>query len=145
MKKYILAIDQGTTSTRAILISQKGQKALSGSAAFGMLCSPNPAGWNKTPTRSGSRWWTSSTSFLIVSGAKMEEIASIGITNQRETTIVWDKKTGKAIYNAIVWQSKETQEICERYKGDVASIAKRPAYGSIRISALRRSVSFWST
>jgi glycerol kinase len=115
MKKYILAIDQGTTSTRAILISQKGRKAFQGSAPLRMSF-PKPGWVEQDPDKIWISVVDVINELLIVSGAKMEDIAAIGITNQRETTIVWDKKTGKAIYNAIVWQSKETQEICERYK-----------------------------
>lgn len=114
MKKYILAIDQGTTSTRAILISHSGEKLFQAQRAVKCLY-PKP-GWVEQDANS---IWISVVDvineLLIVSGAKMEEIAAIGITNQRETTVVWEKETGKAIYNAIVWQSKQTQEICERF------------------------------
>jgi glycerol kinase len=115
MKKYILSIDQGTTSTRAILISQKGEELFKAQRPVDCLY-PKPGWVEQDP----DKLWVSVVDvineLLIVSNAKMEEIASIGITNQRETTIVWDKKTGKAIYNAIVWQSKQTQKICERFE-----------------------------
>jgi len=112
MKKYLLAIDQGTTSTRAILISKKGEELFKAQRQLECLF-PKP-GWVE---QDADKIWISVVDvineLLIVSGAKWEEIAGIGITNQRETSIVWDKKTGKAIYNAIVWQSKETQKICD--------------------------------
>jgi glycerol kinase len=122
MKKYILAIDQGTTSTRAILISQKGEKLFQAQRPLECLF-PKPGWVEQDPDQIWISVVDVINELLIVSGAKMEEIASIGITNQRETTIVWDKKSGKAIYNAIVWQSKETQEICERYKSRTEEIA----------------------
>lgn len=114
MKKYILAIDQGTTSTRAILISHEGKKLYQAQRPVECLY-PKP-GWVEQDANS---IWISVVDvvneLLIVSGASMEEVAAIGITNQRETTVVWDRKTGKAVHNAIVWQSKQTQEICERF------------------------------
>jgi glycerol kinase len=114
MKKYILAIDQGTTSTRAILISHEGRKLYQAQRPVECLY-PKP-GWVEQDANS---IWISVVDvvneLLIVSGASMEEVAAIGITNQRETTVVWDRKTGKAVHNAIVWQSKQTQEICERF------------------------------
>lgn len=114
MKKYILAIDQGTTSTRAILISHQGKKLYQAQRPVECLY-PKP-GWVEQDANS---IWISVVDvvneLLIVSGASMEEVAAIGITNQRETTVVWDRKTGKAVHNAIVWQSKQTQEICERF------------------------------
>lgn len=124
MKKYVIAIDQGTTSTRAILLSKKGE-ALARSQRPVTCLYPKP-GWVE---QNANQLWISVVDvindLLINSGAKWEEIASIGITNQRETTIVWDKKTGNAIYNAIVWQSKETQYICERYKDKEDFIASK--------------------
>ncbi len=114
MKKYILAIDQGTTSTRAILISHQGKKLYQAQRPVECLY-PKP-GWVEQDANS---IWISVVDvvneLLIVSGASMEEVAAIGITNQRETTVVWDRETGKAVHNAIVWQSKQTQEICERF------------------------------
>src|SRR5574344_2550944 len=124
MKKYILAIDQGTTSTRAILISSKGEKLFQAQRAVDCLF-PEPGWVEQDPDKIWISVVDVINELLIVSGVKMEDIAAIGITNQRETTVVWDKKTGKAIYNAIVWQSKETQDICERYKKQTALIASK--------------------
>jgi glycerol kinase len=124
MKKYILAIDQGTTSTRAILISQKGEEVYKAQRPVECLY-PQP-GWVE---QDADKLWVSVVDvineILIISGAKMTDIASIGITNQRETAIVWDKKTGKAIYRAIVWQSKETKDLCDRHSKDASFIERR--------------------
>lgn len=124
MKKYILAIDQGTTSTRAILISRSGQKLYQAQRALPCLY-PRPGWVEQDP----DQLWVSVVDvineLLIISGASLSEIAAIGLTNQRETTIVWDKATGKAIYNAIVWQSKQTQKICARYEDKVEMIRKK--------------------
>ena len=112
MKKYILAIDQGTTSTRAILIDRKGNAVFKAQRPVDCLF-PQP-GWVEVDA---DRIWISVidviNELLVVSGASMNDVAAIGITNQRETAVVWDKATGKAIHNAIVWQSKQTQELCD--------------------------------
>lgn len=124
MKKYIVAIDQGTTSTRAILISSKGEKLFQAQRAVDCLF-PEPGWVEQDPDKIWISVVDVINELLIVSGVKMEDIAAIGITNQRETTVVWDKNTGKAIANAIVWQSKQTQAICERYKKQTALIASK--------------------
>ena len=112
MKKYILAIDQGTTSTRAILIDHNGDAAFKAQRPVDCLF-PSP-GWVEVDA---DRIWISVidviNELLVVSGASMNDVAAIGITNQRETSVVWDKETGKAVHNAIVWQSKQTQELCD--------------------------------
>ena len=112
MEKYILSIDQGTTSTRAILINNQGESVYK--AQRDIVCLYPKPGWVEIDP---DQIWISVidviNELLIKSEVSMKQIASIGITNQRETTIVWDKKTGKAIYNAIVWQSKQTQKLCE--------------------------------
>ena len=109
MKKYILAIDQGTTSTRAILIDHDGNLRYKAQRPIDCIY-PKP-GWVE---EDADRIWISVidviNELLVVSGASMDEVASIGITNQRETTVVWDKTTGKAVHNAIVCQ---TQELCD--------------------------------
>lgn len=124
MRKYILSIDQGTTSTRAILISKTGEKLYQAQRAVECLY-PKP-GW---VLQDPDQIWISVVDvineLLIKSGASMEEVEAIGITNQRETTIVWDKKTGKAISKAIVWQSKQTQKICDRYLSKEKLIRKK--------------------
>lgn len=111
-EKYIMAIDQGTTSSRAIIFDKKGNKIGSSQKEFTQYF-PN-AGWVE---HNANEIWNSVQSViagsLIESGVKPTDIAGIGITNQRETTVVWDKATGLPIYNAIVWQSRQTTPIAD--------------------------------
>ena len=117
MKKYILAIDQGTTSSRAIVFNKKGQKLSSAQLEFTQIC-PH-SGWVE---HDAEEIWH--TTYEVVKeavnkeGIDPNEIAGIGITNQRETTVVWDRETSEPIYNAIVWQSRQSQEICEKLIND---------------------------
>lgn len=124
MKKYILAIDQGTTSTRAILINSKGEEVFKAQRPIECLF-PHP-GWVEV---SPDKIWVSVidviNELLVVSSSSFDEIAAIGVTNQRETTVVWDKKTGRAVYNAIVWQSKQTQPICDAHEKEMDFIQKQ--------------------
>lgn len=115
MEKYILAIDQGTTSTRAILFNKKGEIVHVAQKEFTQIF-PQP-GW--VEHNADEIWGTVlavMATLLAESQVKPEQIAGIGITNQRETAVVWDKETGNPIYNAIVWQSRQTAEICEDLK-----------------------------
>ncbi len=111
-KKYILSIDQGTTSTRAILINNKGESVYKAQRPLDCIY-PKP-GWVEVDA---DRVWISVidviNELLVLSSSSFDEIAGIGITNQRETTVIWDKETGRAVGNAIVWQSKQTQSLCE--------------------------------
>ena len=113
MKKYILSIDQGTTSTRAILINDKGEEIFKAQREVECLY-PKP-GWVES---NPDKIWISVidviNELMVISNSSMDEVAAIGITNQRESTIVWEKKTGKAVYNAVIWQSKQTQEYCDK-------------------------------
>ncbi|MBG9549782.1 glycerol kinase GlpK [Cytobacillus firmus] len=115
MEKYILSLDQGTTSSRAILFNKKGEIVHTAQKEFTQHF-PKP-GWVE---HNANEIWGSILSViagvLSESGIKPEQIAGIGITNQRETTVVWDKETGAPIYNAIVWQSRQTSEICDELK-----------------------------
>ncbi|GEL04565.1 glycerol kinase GlpK [Rummeliibacillus stabekisii] len=115
MEKYILSLDQGTTSSRAILFNHKGEIVHTAQKEFTQYF-PQP-GWVE---HDASQIWGSIlaviASCLSEANVKPEQIAGIGITNQRETTVVWDKETGKPIYNAIVWQSRQTSGICEELK-----------------------------
>ncbi|GKU80841.1 glycerol kinase GlpK [Niallia sp. NCCP-28] len=115
MEKYILSLDQGTTSSRAILFNQKGEIVHSAQKEFTQIF-PNP-GWVE---HNANEIWGSILSVIATvlseSDIKAEQVAGIGITNQRETAVVWDKKTGVPIYHAIVWQSRQTKEICEELK-----------------------------
>ncbi|GAA0363208.1 glycerol kinase GlpK [Bacillus horti] len=115
MSRYILALDQGTTSSRAILFNKQGEVVHVAQKEFTQHF-PKP-GW--VEHNANEIWGTIlavMAQLLSENDIKPEEIAGIGITNQRETTVVWDKNTGKPIYNAIVWQSRQTSEICEELK-----------------------------
>jgi glycerol kinase len=115
LETYILSIDQGTTSSRAILFNKQGAIVFSAQKEFTQYF-PRP-GWVE---HNANEIWGSVLSViaevLSESGIKPEQIAGIGITNQRETTVIWDKETGEPIYNAIVWQSRQTSDICEVLK-----------------------------
>lgn len=115
MEKYILSLDQGTTSSRAILFNEKGEIVHSSQKEFTQHF-PKP-GWVE---HNANEIWGSILAViagvLSESGVKPEQIAGIGITNQRETAVVWDKETGTPVYNAIVWQSRQTSGICDELK-----------------------------
>ncbi len=111
-KKYILSIDQGTTSSRAIVFDKQGQIVTVTQKEFTQIF-PNP-GWVE---HDAMEIWSSVQAVVAEALASDEvnaaDIAAIGITNQRETAVVWDKNTGKPVYNAIVWQSRQTADICK--------------------------------
>jgi glycerol kinase len=115
MEKFILSLDQGTTSSRAILFNKKGEIVHTAQKEFTQHF-PKP-GWVE---HNASEIWGSIlaviASCLSESNIKPEQVAGIGITNQRETTVVWDKDTGIPVYNAIVWQSRQTSGICDELK-----------------------------
>ncbi|MDQ0162916.1 glycerol kinase GlpK [Aeribacillus alveayuensis] len=115
METYILSLDQGTTSSRAILFNQNGEIVHIAQKEFTQYF-PQP-GWVE---HDANEIWGSIlaviASCLSEAEVSPEQITGIGITNQRETTVVWDKETGKPIYNAIVWQSRQTADICEDLK-----------------------------
>ncbi len=115
MKQYILALDQGTTSSRAILFDRRGTIAASSQNEFQQLY-PR-AGWvEHDPMEILYSQFQSVSSLLRKGVAQAAEIAAVGITNQRETTVIWDRASGKPIYNAIVWQCRRTAEQCEQLK-----------------------------
>ncbi|MGC4377382.1 glycerol kinase GlpK [Fictibacillus sp. Mic-4] len=114
-KKYVLALDQGTTSSRAILFNKEGEVVSIAQKEFTQHF-PKP-GWVE---HDASEIWGSVLAVIAQvlsnTNTSAKEIAAIGITNQRETTVVWDKVTGKPIYHAIVWQSRQTADICSELK-----------------------------
>ena len=115
MKAYILALDQGTTSSRAILFDR--MQNMIGMAQRELPQIYPREGWvEQNPMEIFASQYSVMIEVLAKTGVQPEEIAGIGITNQRETTILWDKNTGKPIYNAIVWQCRRTAEICEKLK-----------------------------
>jgi glycerol kinase len=114
-KSYILALDQGTTSSRAILYDRDGKVVKISQKEFTQIYPK--AGWVEHDPM--EIWGSQSgvvSEILATTGITPEEIAAIGITNQRETTVVWERKTGKPVYNAIVWQCRRTSAICDELK-----------------------------
>ncbi len=111
--QYILAIDQGTTSTRCIVFDKQGNNIAVAQEEITQYF-PKPGWVEHNPVEI----WESvlSTMQQVISKVGAKSIAGIGITNQRETTVVWDKRSGKPVYNAIVWQSRQTADICEALK-----------------------------
>ncbi len=115
MKKYILALDAGTTSARAILFNKDGNAVSSAQHEFTQIY-PKPSYVEHNPLEIYSAQYASLTEAIAKIGAEPNEIAAVGITNQRETAIVWDKHTGEPVYNAIVWQCRRTAPLCEELK-----------------------------
>ena len=115
MKKYILALDQGTSSSRAIVFDSQGKIKATSQKEFTQIF-PKP-GWVE---HNPMEIWSSQASVIAEAitsiGINGHNIAGIGITNQRETTIVWDAETGEPVYNAIVWQDRRTSRFCDRLK-----------------------------
>lgn len=112
MEQYILALDQGTTSTRAILFNKQGEIVHLAQREFPQYF-PKPGWVEHNPNEIWGSTLAVIASCLSESGVKPGQVAGIGITNQRETTIIWAKETGNHIYNAVVWQSRQTADICE--------------------------------
>jgi glycerol kinase len=115
MSQFILALDQGTTSSRAIVFDHSGLPVAAAQKEF-MQIYPKPGWVEHDPEEIWSTQIGVATEVLAKAGLKSTEIAGIGITNQRETTIVWDRITGKPVHNAIVWQDRRTAEYCDRLK-----------------------------
>ena len=130
MKKYILALDQGTSSSRAIVFDENGQTKAVSQKEFTQIF-PKP-GWVE---HNPMEIWSSQASVIAEAVTSIaindSDIAAIGITNQRETTIVWDAETGEPIYNAIVWQDRRTSELCDALKKDGRSDLIRSKTGLI--------------
>ena len=113
--KYVLALDQGTTSSRAIIFDKKGNIVGKAQNEFEQIYPQ--AGWvEHDPLAILYSQFQAVSSCILSSGVNPCDIAGIGITNQRETTILWDRQTGKPVYNAIVWQCRRTAELCEELK-----------------------------
>ncbi len=115
MKRFIVSIDQGTTSSRAILFNLSGKSIYSSQKEFKQYFPKD--GWVE---HNPNEIWNTTKKVLIDVIKKSKrlkgKILTIGITNQRETTILWNKKTGKPVYNAIVWQDRRTAEFCKKFK-----------------------------
>ncbi|MFN5760569.1 MAG: glycerol kinase GlpK [Sphingobacteriales bacterium] len=115
MTQYILALDQGTTSSRAIVFDKRGQMISVAQKEFTQIF-PQPGWVEHDPAEIWSTQIGVAAEAIMKAGLTAKDIAAIGITNQRETTIVWDRATGKAIGNAIVWQDRRTASLCEAWK-----------------------------
>jgi glycerol kinase len=117
MKDHVLALDQGTTSSRAIVFNQQGQIAGSAQKEFPQIY-PQPGWVEHDPDDIWQSQIETAQAALVEGGIEAERIAAIGVTNQRETTILWDRKTGNPVYNAIVWQCRRTASMCQRMKAE---------------------------
>ena len=115
MPQYILALDQGTTSSRAILFDQRGQPVARAQKEFTQLF-PRPGWVEHDPLEIWATQAGVAAEATVKAGLNGRSIAAIGITNQRETTIVWERRTGRPIYNAIVWQDRRTAGFCEQLR-----------------------------
>ena len=113
--KYILSLDQGTTSSRSLLINSKGKVSASAQQEFKQIYPK--AGWvEHDPIEIFNTQIATLEEIVNTEGVKPEHIAAIGITNQRETVVLWDKQTGKPVHNAIVWQDRRTASRCDELK-----------------------------
>ena len=119
MKQYVIALDQGTTSSRCILFDREQNIVGVAQREFTQIY-PKPGWVEQDPMEIWSSQSSVLTEVLAQTGIAPTEVAAIGNTNQRETTIVWDKATGRPIYNAIVWQCRRTASLCEELKADGA-------------------------
>ncbi len=117
MEKYVMALDQGTTSSRCIIFDKKGNICAKAQKEFNQIY-PNPGWVEHNPMEIWSTQLSVMMESMAVIGITAEQVAGIGITNQRETTIIWDRKTGQPIYNAIVWQCRRTADMIDGLKED---------------------------
>jgi glycerol kinase len=117
VSKYVLALDQGTTSSRSILFGRDGHAVATAQREFPQIF-PGPGLVEHDPEAIWSSQLATAKEAMAKAGAGAKDIAAIGITNQRETTILWDRHTGKPVANAIVWQSRVSAPICETLKAD---------------------------
>ena len=117
MPKFIAAIDQGTTSTRCMIFEHSGQAAGAAQREHTQIF-PQPGWVEHDPLEIWDRTQEVVQEALSISHLSAADIAAIGVTNQRETTLVWDRHTGRPLYNAIVWQDTRTKEICDQLSSD---------------------------
>ncbi len=113
MKKYVLALDEGTTSARAVLFDKKANIISMTQHEIAQIY-PQPGWVEQDPMDIYANQYAALTECIAKSGISPDEIAAVGITNQRETVILWDKSTGRPVYNAIVWQCRRTADICKQ-------------------------------
>lgn len=117
MQKYVMALDQGTTSSRCILFDRQGNICAKSQKEYTQIY-PQPGWVEHNPMEIWSSQLSVATECLATLGIDASEVAAIGITNQRETTIIWDKATGQPVYNAIVWQCRRTSDMIDALKED---------------------------
>lgn len=116
MSKFILSLDQGTTSSRAIIFNHNGEIVAIAQREFTQIYPQ--AGWvEHDPMEIWTTQLSVAAEVIVKAGLAARDIDSIGITNQRETTVVWDRETGIPVYNAIVWQDRRTSAYCDEIKG----------------------------
>lgn len=115
MKKYIMALDQGTTSSRCIIFNRKGETVSSAQTPFRQIF-PKPGWVEHDPMEIWSTQRSAAIEAMSLKNIEAGDIAAIGITNQRETTVMWDRHTGEPVYNAIVWQCRRTAEMCDELR-----------------------------
>ena len=145
MKEKIIAIDQGTSSTRSVLYSSKGELLDSSQEEFAQYF-PDEGWVEHNPEMIWETVKSTLTSLVKRNKLSSTEIASIGITNQRETTVVWNKVTGIPIYNAIVWQDRRTSEYCEQIVSHIDTIHKKtglildPYFSATKINWLLKNI-----
>lgn len=114
--KYLLALDQGTTSSRALLFTLEGRPVAMAQREFRQLY-PRPGWVEHDPLEIWETTLWAAREALRRAGVEAGEVLALGITNQRETTLLWDRKTGEPLYNAIVWQDRRTAPLCEALRG----------------------------
>ncbi|MDC6365517.1 MULTISPECIES: glycerol kinase GlpK [Flavobacteriaceae] len=130
MNRYILALDQGTTSSRAVVVDEKGSIISVAQKEFTQIF-PKPGWVEHDPTEIWATQAGMAAEAVSKKGLKAEQMAAIGITNQRETVVVWNRKTGEPIYNAIVWQDKRTADYCDTLKNQGKSEIIREKTGLV--------------
>ncbi|MCL6267603.1 glycerol kinase GlpK [Flagellimonas myxillae] len=130
MSQYILALDQGTTSSRAVVVNHKGSIVAVSQKEFTQIF-PKPGWVEHDPKEIWATQAGMAAEAVSQKGLKAEQISAIGITNQRETVVVWDKNTGEPVYNAIVWQDKRTAGYCDELKSQGRSDTIREKTGLV--------------
>ena len=115
MPKYIMALDAGTTSNRCILFNQRGEICSMAQKEFTQIF-PKPSWVEHDPNEIWSTMLGTAVEAMSKIDVRADDIAAIGITNQRETAVVWNRETGEPVYNAIVWQCRRTAEYCDELK-----------------------------
>src|SRR5882724_3398556 len=140
--QYVLALDQGTTSSRALLFDQEGNVRAVAQQEFDQIF-PQPGWVEHNPEQIASSQIEVTLKALSKGGVSSSEVAAIGIANQRETTIVWNRETGKPVHNAIVWQDRRTADYCERLRSEGRGPLIQQRTGLLIDSYFSASKVFW--